>query len=87
MGGKAKINPIRVERTRRLISQAIAELAQSGAGPMFVRQFKGLQEIEKTLGIYCQREIGKAMEFGNSTTEGDMNHGTDDCTEKPQNAQ
>lgn len=47
-----KINPIKVERSRRLVSMAIEELIQSGAAPELSRQLCGLRGIEDVLWQY-----------------------------------
>lgn len=56
-----KINPIKIERSRRLVSMAIDELIQSGAAPELSKQLRGLRTIEDVLWQYSTAETTKAM--------------------------
>ena len=59
-----KINPIKVERSRRLVSMAIEELIQSGAAPELSRQLCGLRSIEDVLWQLTTEERPRAMGGG-----------------------
>lgn len=58
---KININPIKIERSRRLVSMAIDELIQSGAAPELAGQLRGLRTIEDVLWQYATAATTNAM--------------------------
>lgn len=61
--GQIKINPIRIERSRRLVSKAIDELIQSGAAPELTKQLSGLRTIEDVLWQYSTAATAKTTKM------------------------
>jgi len=57
---RIRLNPIKIERARRLVSMAIDELIQSGAAPELSKQLSGLRTIEDVLWQYSTAATCKA---------------------------